>query len=252
MTAITHIAPDALGLAALSPQSLERRAAEVHVRVCPDCSRAWHQAERLIEMLDHEIQSARPLPQVFAKSLGRLRRIVALRTVAPATLAALVLAIVIAVGGAFPGEGARWVAAALLSGTGAVMTSLVLNTRGVRWSVMAAAGLSVLFASAFAGAGPVAPLLGIRCAAVELVPVASGIAALIVSGRGLAVRDRWRAVALVAACGLVSQGALIVSCPARMGAVHVLLFHSGGLLAACAAAAWFVPALALRRFSPRG
>ena len=236
-----HIASEAAALAALSPMALERLAAEAHGRVCMECSRALREAERVLELLDAHLEFTPPSARSMRQAVDHTRHVVGLRIVGPTLGAALGLAAAIALLGAFPGEGLRWVAAAALGAMGAFLSWHAISGRSIVPTLVAATLLSVVFAAGFAGSGPVAPLLGLRCAAVELVPVVSGILAMLVFHFGLAVRERWRAVALVAASGLCSQAALLVCCPARMGAAHVLLFHSGGLLAMCLIAALIVP-----------
>lgn len=247
MTEKKHIAADASALAALPPMAMERLAAEVHARGCPECCRELRRAERVLELLDAQLEPPGPPRQSLRRTMDRTRSALALRIVAWPLGAVLALATLVALGGAYPDEGLlRWAGAAALAMAGAVLSWLAIRSRPVLATVGAAALLSAVFAVSFAGAGPVEPLLGLRCTLVELIPIASGIMAILVLRRGLALRDRTRALALVAASGLCAQAALVVSCPARLSAVHVLLFHSGGLLAICAAAAWIVPRLARR------
>jgi hypothetical protein len=241
-----HIAPDAVALAALPPTSLERQAAEAHASGCPDCARALRQGERVLELFDAHLDFPAPSEAALQLAMKRTRRVAALHIAGPTAATVLALAGILAAVGSVPGEGWRWAASAALAVSGVALSWLAISGRTVRWTVAAAALFSVVFSVAFAGSGPLSPLLGLRCCFVELVPVTVGLATLVVLRQLPAIRDPWRAVALVGASGLTVQAALLVCCPARMGALHVLVFHSGGLVAICAAAAWLAPRLAQR------
>jgi len=241
-----HIAPDAVALAALPLTSLQRQAAEAHASGCPDCARALRQGERVLELFDAHLDFPAPSRAALQQAMRRTRRIAALHIAGPTVATVLASAGVLAALASFPGEGWRWAASAALAISGVALSWLAISGRTVRWTVAAAAFLSVFFSAAFAGEGAFSPELGLRCCFVELVPVAMGLAALVVLRQLPAIRDPWRAVALAGASGLIVQAALLVSCPARMGALHMLVFHSGGLVAICAAAAWLAPRLAQR------
>jgi hypothetical protein len=245
-----HIAPDAVALAALPLTSLQRQAAEAHASGCPDCARALRQGERVLELFDAQLDFPAPSEAALRLAMKRTRRVAALHIAGPTAVTVLALAAVLAAVGSVPGEGWRWAASAALAIGGVALSWLAISGRTVRWTVAAAALFSLVFSVAFAGSGPLSPLLGVRCCFVELVPVVIGLATLFVLGQLPAIRDPWRAVALAGASGLTVQAALLVCCPARMGALHMLAFHSGGLFAICAAAAWLAPRLAQRAGAP--
>jgi hypothetical protein len=242
-----HIAQDAVALCALAPDSLERRAAEAHARGCSDCARALREGTRLLEQIDARLDLPAPSPEALRRVWRRVHRTAALQMALPAAGTPLLFAAAIAaVGGARNDGAARWTAAAVLAFTATVLCWLAASERWVRFAVVAAAGFSIAFAAAFGTRGDLAPALGARCALIEIVPAVTGfaVAAMLSRSAPTLFRDRWRAVALIATGGLTVQAALLVSCPARLGAVHVLLFHSGGLLALCVVFAVVAPLFA--------
>jgi hypothetical protein len=240
-----HIAQDATALAALPETSLERRAAEAHARVCSDCARALREGARLLEAVDQKLELEPP----SAESLGRaklgVRRRAAVQLAIPAAGIPLLFAAAIAFLGRSRGDPVRWTAAATLAGLATALCWRAAYGRVVRWTLLAATCASIAFAAAFGARADLAAVLGIRCALIEVVPAltAFAIAAALTHTSAALLRDRWRAVALVATGGLTMQAALLVSCPAKAGAMHVLLFHSGGLLAVCALFAVLAPLL---------
>ncbi len=241
-----HIAADSVALAALPATSLQRQAAEVHARNCPDCARALRQGERVLEMLDAGLDLPAPSAGALQQAMNRTRRVVALHIWGPPILTVVAISAAIAGFSSFPGEGLRWLWSAMLATIGVVLSWLAVSARTVRWIVVAVSLGSIVFAAALAGDGPLAPVLGIRCCMAELVPVGIAIAVILGQRQSAIFGDRWRVVALVGATVLTVQSALLVSCPARLGAVHMLVFHTGGLVVICAAAAWIAPWLARR------
>jgi hypothetical protein len=242
-----HIAHDAAALCALPPDSLERRAAEAHARGCADCARALLEGAKLLEQLDAKLDLPAPSAAALRSARLRVRRAAALQMVVPAAGTPLFFAAAIAAGGGFRSDSAgRWIGAAVLALTATLLCWLAVMERWVRFTLVAAAGFSLAFAAAFGAQGELAPVLGVRCAIIEIVPAITGfaVAALLTRSTPTLLRDRWRAVALVATGGVTVQAALLVSCPARMGAAHVLLFHSGGLLALCVLFAVVAPLFA--------
>ena len=249
-----HIAQDAAAICALPPESLERRAAEAHARGCADCARALLEGARLLEQLDARLDLPAPSAEALRRAKQRVRRAAAVLMVVPAAGLPLFFAAAIAAVGGFRSDSAsRWVGAAVLALTSTVLCWLAVTERWVRFAVVAAAGFSVAFAAAFGAHGELAPVLGVRCALIEIVPAVTGfaVAALLTRSTPTLLRDRWRAVALIATGGVTVQAALLVSCPARMGAAHVLLFHSGGLLAICLLFAVVAPLFAPKPFATR-
>lgn len=239
-----HIASDALALVALPPTSLQRQAAEAHATSCPECARALRQGERLLELLDASLDYPEPTAATLDRAMRRARRTAALHIVGPPAATVLGIAGLIALLSSFPGEGWRWAASAALAIVGVVLSWFAISGRRMRWTLTAVLLSSAVFAAAFAGEGSLEALFGIRCCVAELVPVAIGVAVMRALRQSSAFRDRWRAAALVGGSGLTVQAALLVSCPARMSALHMLVFHAGALAAICAAAAWLAPRLA--------
>jgi len=244
MTGGKHIAADAVALAALPATSLQRQAGEAHARTCPDCARALRQGERVLKMLDAGLDLPAPAAEALQQAMKRTRRIAALHIWGPPVLTVIAISAAIAGFSSFPGEGLRWLWSATLALIGVALSWMAVSGRAVRWIVGVVFLGSFLFAAALAGDGPLAPVLGIRCCMAELVPV--GIATAVIFGvrQSAVFRDRWRAVALVGAAVLTVQAALLVSCPARLGALHMLVFHTGCLIVICAAAAWLAHWLA--------
>jgi len=246
MTSGKHIATDALALATLPATSLQRQAAEAHARTCPDCARALRQGERVLEMLDAGLDVPAPSLAVLRRAMNRTRRVAALHIAAAPVLTVVAISAAIAGFSSFSGEGVRWLGSAMLAILGVVLSWLAVSGRTVRWIAGAVFLGSVMFAAALAGDGPLAPVLGIRCCLAELVPVAIAIAVIFGLRQSAVFRDPWRVVALVGATALTVQAALLVSCPARLGALHMLVFHTGGLVVICSVAAWLAPRLARR------
>jgi hypothetical protein len=249
-----HIAHDAAALCALPPDSLERRAAEAHARGCPDCARALLDGARLLEQVDAKLDLPAPSPEALRRAKQRVRRLAALQLLVPAAGTPLFFAAAItALGGSRTDGAARWLGAAILAVASTLLCWLAVSERRVRFTVLATAAVSVAFAAAFGARGDLAPVLGIRCALIEFVPAITGfaVAALLTRATPTLLRDRWRAVALLATGGLTVQAALLVRCPARTGAAHVLLFHSGGLLALCVLFALIAPLFAPKTIAGR-
>jgi hypothetical protein len=246
MTSGKHIAVDAVALAALPATSLQRQAAEAHAKTCPDCARALRQGERVLEMLDMSLDPPAPSAAVLQQAMNRTRRLAALHIAGPPILTVVAISAAIAGFTSFPGEGLRWLGSAILAVSGVALSWLAVSRRTVRPVAGAAFLGSVIFAAALAGDGPLAPVLGIRCCMAELVPAAIAIAVIFGLRQSAVLRDRWRVVALVGATVLTVQAALLVSCPERLGALHMLVFHTGGLVVICSAAALLAPRLARR------
>jgi hypothetical protein len=240
-----HFRLDAAAIASLPPDALERRAAEAHARSCFDCAQALQPGRKLLELIEANLDGPALSPDILRAVSKQVRRRAALEVVGPAMGGALVLGMILAVLGRHPGEGARWVAAGSLASVATGLCWLAASGRiAIRSTLVIAALASIIFAVAFAGAGPIATSLGVVCVALEWIPALTGIAALLAFGQAPLLRDRWRSLAPLATSGLIAQAALIVRCPERMGAVHVLLFHSGGILVLCALYAILVPRLA--------
>src|SRR6202171_2047784 len=146
-----HIAPDAVALAALPLTSLQRQAAEAHASGCPDCARALRQGERVLELFDAHLDFPAPSRAALQQAMRRTRRIAALHIAGPTVATVLASAGVLAALASFPGEGWRWAASAALAISGVALSWLAISGRTVRWTVAAAAFLSVFFSAAFAG-----------------------------------------------------------------------------------------------------
>jgi hypothetical protein len=189
-----HIADQAAGIASLPNDDPERTAAYDHASACPPCRRALHDAERLLSLLD-------AVPRPESPSEATMRR----------TWNAVVAEIdelekrVGKEPRAMPG---RWVAALAV----AFSTFLVLfDAKG----------------------GALAWAVGVECLLIELgtAAVAVGVAARIAATSP----DVGRApsyAALAAWSAVVAQVYLHFRCPIGDQALHLVLFHLGGVLLA--------------------
>jgi hypothetical protein len=241
-----HIARDAAALSALPATSLERAAAEAHGRGCAECARALREGARVVDLIDQRLELPPPSRRALRRAHLRVRRAAALQMAVPAAGIPLLFAAGIALLRGSTSAGDRWAAAAALAALSMLLCWAAASGRAIRWTLLATTGCSIAFAAALARRGPLAPVLGVRCALIEIAPALTGlaVAAALTHTWRVLLRERWRAVALLATGGLTVQAALLVVCPGRAGAEHVLLFHSGGLLAVCALCALLAPRLA--------
>jgi hypothetical protein len=240
---------NAAGIASLPEDAPERREAVEHARACSACRAALAEGEALMRLL----AEAEPIPALRAEVAARAKTeiLTALASeVAPkgagSTSAASsawqpTAAVAAAVVGAYllPLAGGR-----RLTGAG-VAPSLVLaliaalaTGAAFAWGGVLLAAIPVVSALASFLAGTEGPLglsVGVHCLLMEaglaLPPLA---VAAVLAWRG---KLRRRSAALVAASmggALAGQAALRVLCHAEQSHVHLLTFHTGGVLVAIA------------------
>jgi hypothetical protein len=232
-----EIQADALGLAALPADAPERLQAEAHALGCAACARALAEARGLMLALD---AAAPPLPapetlRAAAEPILRQLRAVPARE-----------------GG---GRYAIAVAAAALAAW-AVPLALASHPLGARHALAASLGLGIVAALSsaatvasagiFAGAFPVFSAIfsllasdggglhvhaGIHCALTEL-GAAAGAALLVeLVTRRKATDDTTLLVAAAGGGALAGQAALHATCAASTELPHLLVFHTGALMA---------------------
>ncbi len=249
-----HLGEDVVLLVALDPRDPERLAAEAHASSCEACAAALEEARSVLVQLD-----AQAVPAPTEEALARAKTAV-LRELdwpeEPATTdrllswgtgAAVAFAFVaLALAAKHPsGEGRVWReagAAAVLAVAGAVLATR--HGKRAR-ALVCATGLALVAGSARGQS--LGPLVGLKCAALELATAALPLA--VASWWAVSRRTTPSASSLgayAAAGALAGDAALHLSCPERLGAPHALVFHVGGIVLAAALGAWLWGPLARR------
>jgi hypothetical protein len=222
---------DAAGLAALAARDPERVAAVAHARSCAGCAAALREGERLVALLDSLPPEPAPcaaLRRGAAPVLEDLPRAPP-RVVLPLAAAAAA-ALVVAATRTHSGAPRDWVAAGALALAAAAVAARA--ARGAAAAIAAVVG-SILFAAWGDAAGPLSLADGLKCAATEIAAAAVPlVAALALWGRGGATPGRLAGAA--AAGALAGQAALEIACHAPDAAAHLLVFHTGTVIAAAA------------------
>jgi hypothetical protein len=231
-----------LALVALPPDDAERLAAEAHARDCEACSEAMALARSLLatvtELGAPPAASPAALERAAAPARADLARPERPRAwPAVAVVAAGALAAVLAKHRALDPASLAVAAAGLAASLLAVV--LLPWRRGV------AAGFAVLASLALVAAagtgGPLDPLVGSKCTFLELLG-----ATLPLGATAFLLRQRRGAggaalFATAAAAGaLAGQAGLHLTCPDRLSAPHLLVFHVGGVFLAVAMG-WLLP-----------
>lgn len=247
MSAITHIADRAAGLASLAVDDPERIEALAHVKICERCAHAWTEAQGVMSLLDALPAPEHPSPA----SLQRVSQALLLEldtaaqrfsVAVPASVALVgVLATLLAKHHSPDPEAWMWAAVVAI---GAVVCGVFAQ----RAALAAGAGGFALSAFTLLAAGRAEGELsaaGLDCLGVELLSAAvpSLVLAYVADRRGTrATASSYAAVALSG--GLAAQGALHLTCAAHEVLSHLLVFHLGGLALAAGMAVW-----ASRRFA---
>ena len=237
---------DAAGTASLPEGDPEREAYLAHARGCPGCLQAFRAGEKLMRMIE-----ASPLPLPSREALERasasiaadLRETKALAQARPrwiwpgAAAAVAAFCVPVLLEHQLQREGLAaavlvLVAATLLAGTaGALRAGALVTLAASAGFALAAGGVPVGLLSTPLHLG------GIDCAGTELLAAALPLLAAAWMSRR---RPQPGALATAAAAGaLAGQAALHLACSGNHSAVHLWLFHVGGV-AAAALAGWMV------------
>ena len=225
-----ELRPNAAGLAALPPADPERQAAEAHAQTCEACRAELQSAQRVILLLDRmpapEPPSAEVLARVRAQIVREPRMMV--RVLPFAAIAAFAL---LAATMHLRADEDGWMQALVL-GAAAALFGITAALRG-RLAIAVATLGSALFSITFAtGGGAADATTGAHCMTLELIAAAIPLAttvALVMSKKASGGPAMFGAAAAVGA--LAGQAALHLACPVRSNQ-HLLIFHTGGIVAA--------------------
>ena len=234
---------DAAGTASLPEGDPEREAYLAHARGCPGCLQAFRAGEKLMRMIE-----ASPLPLPSREALERASAAIAAELretkaraqarpgwIWPAAAAAVAaFCVPVLLERQLQREGLAaavlvLVAATLLAGTaGALRAGALVTLAASAGFALAAGGVPVGLLSAPPHLG------GIDCAGTELLAAALPLlAATWMFRRRPPPEPQLGALATAAAAGaLAGQAALHLTCSGNHSAVHLWLFHVGGVAAA--------------------
>ena len=244
MTPACHeVGPRAAALAALPEGDPERRAAFEHARSCRDCARALAQGVKLQDLL----LEGRPLEAPSAETLARAareiqRELAAEGAAAPPTRTsvwplgasvALGFLVIAALARHRAGDGRSLAAAAALAGAATLLVTLAPRRHPLLVGLVA--GASLIFAFMAGEGADLVPLIGVHCVLAELLASAFPLAVALALVKRRQEAGGFVFFGTVAAAGaLAGHAALHLTCPVRLEAPHLLVFHTGGVvLAAC-------------------
>ena len=230
MSVCDRIEARSMVLAALPDSDGERTAARSHAVTCPDCARALHEGDLLLELVAAGLR-----PDAPDAALARTERAVldawdkesAPGVLSGAAAIGLFAVLCLSAGGQLVHDAGSWAVAAVAASLAALVPSFPsLKRRTVPILLGVSFALALI---AFAGA-PVPSRSahpGVSCLAVELVASLLAVAlSSVANGRA----------GVAAALALAAQSALHLSCPVRGAMLHLMIFHAGGVLAAAALA----------------
>jgi len=237
------------GLVALPAHDRERVDAEAHAAGCAACAALLAEAHAVLALIDAAPGLPAPSPEVLARAAApilaelagevaevrapdrtpRPQRAVA-AWLAGALLAGSALMLAWARRGGRLRGGRSWLATGMV---GALALGCLALLRAGASAAGAALAASLGFAFLVGGAGPLEPLVGLGCAASELMTAALPITvALYFVRRGAAPgRAAWFA-GIASAGALAGHAHLHLHCPVHTSLAHLLWFHAGGVLLA--------------------
>ena len=242
MTTCDQVYSNALALSALAQGDPERAAALVHARSCPGCTAALREGVSLLALVDSGLRPLAPAEEVLLRVRHRVLAEMD-RDVVPAAAdwrspivfgaSALVPFVLFTLTAHQRAADLQsWVLAAAAASLAALLAGL--SGRGA-YTLPAAVGSALALAVLAGQTQGLAPLIGLKCTAVELASacVPFAIAAL---SRGAIPRpvSPVFAAALAAAGALAGQAALHLTCPVRQALPHLLAFHLVGVVLAAA------------------
>ena len=241
MTTCDEIRSNSLALSALVPGDAGREAALSHARACPGCDAALREGARLLALIDAGLRPLPPAETALQRARGavlaELERDLARRS-APewrspivfAASAALAFALFTLASRQRAPDLSSWVLAAAAASLAALLAGL--SGRGAS-TLLAAVGGAFAFALIAGESQGLAPLIGLKCTAIELVAACVPFAVAALS-RGAVPRpvSPAPAAALAAAAALAGQAALHLTCPVRHALPHLLAFHLAGVVLA--------------------
>lgn len=245
MSTCAKIQQDSVALAALRPDDEERQRAFAHARGCDTCAPALAEGARILTRLDAPIEG--PSPTLRAHTIAAVFAEWPTPRTWPLLLAlsgavVVVWGLLLATSRTPASDPQTWVEAGVVAAL-AVAGVWLTRVRGASLGVALAASVGLAL---YAGRVPdLLPMLGLKCAAIELIGAAPAIGLALYFGRR---RDTWGPpLAAVAALGaLAAQGALHVGCHARDASLHLLVFHVGAVVVAA-----LLGAVLARRWGPQ-
>jgi hypothetical protein len=238
MSDSAHCAERAMFIAALPASDPERRAALLHARGCPSCSRALQSGERLLGELDSAASTGAPSPQALELTLIAVRALedasARSKLSRQAALATLIGGIALALFSRHRAAEPHWLAFALCIGAAAVLAATAWRRPALVLGVTFALAFGVSYEDSHASELSLG--IGLKCLAFELLGAALPVLTVVAGARRTVVSPaRTEVMALAGAGSLAGIGALIIACPASHALAHLLAFHAGGVLIAAAA-----------------
>jgi hypothetical protein len=237
-TICDEIAADAAGLMAMPGDAPERRRAEEHARTHADCARALAEARQLFALIE-----GKPLPAPAPAALERASAPILKELASGPYFAGLVAAIVVCAW-ALPlalmrhhiTPGVDFYSSIALAALAALTSAIVVQR--ARRAGVAFIVLSVLTAAVPGDGGGLEPTLGLHCALIETLAAGGAVALSWMYARryGRAILDARVLTAALGGGALAGHAALEVGCRAAHSASHALLFHTGPVALAVAAA----------------
>jgi hypothetical protein len=234
--ASAHIAHRAAFLAALPPDDLERRLAEVHAASCGPCRLALEEGHEVIADVHAALHFPPPPPEALARAAAAVERQQAAERSIPRQLTLISAGAVVAawlfqitVGGGFEMDlDCLLVSLGVLAvGVGSVT---LLRGRG-------ALALAIIVATSAAFAlfeGQTMSLEagdGIRCTFRELWAAVLTWGIVMTAARRMnATLTRWNVVAVAGASGLAAHAGQHVACKVPHAGTHLFVFHFGGVV----------------------
>lgn len=231
-----HIVEQATLLIAMGDAEPGYAEAIAHAATCAECAAALDEARADLGLLALVPPPPPPAPAVMRKLEADIEALlpppgrVSLTRGASVVGAGLVF-VAIAKKRVLDGPSLALTAAALAI---AVTCVALRKTRGP-WRLAALVATSVVLATVASRTDGWAPMVGIKCVAIELVGAALPFAAAMVARRRWGVPLSSLEGAVVAAAGaLAGHAALHLTCPVRDAAPHLFAFHVGGVILALA------------------
>jgi hypothetical protein len=180
-----HCAERAMFIAALPASDPERRAALLHARGCPSCSRALASGERLLGELGSAASTGSPSPEALTLTLNAVRALedasARSRLSRRAALATLVGGIALALLSRHRAAEPHWPAFALCLGVAAVLAATALRRPALVLGVTFALAFGVSYEPSHASQLSLG--IGLKCLAFELVGAALPVLTVIAGAR---------------------------------------------------------------------
>jgi len=235
-----HFASEAGLIASLPVDDPERQAAVRHAENCSSCRRALAESLELMRLLD-TAREVEELPLGTLESTARaieaeLRSEARRKMLWPGALVLAAFVLEVSISRHLRTD-PRAIGEALVVAAVAVLVG-GWNRSGLA-RVIVSLSASAAFALAMGSVPLLAPGLGVKCMALELVAAAiPWVGFRRVTGVG---GTKWEGAAVAAAGALAGHAALHLSCRVPNASAHLLVFHVGGVVLAAALGALLTP-----------